>query len=248
MDAADLVLLVGNQTTLSSFPDRWHSKIRCLNYSVDTALYAARRHVSRKNEFCYVATECGLRKGFMDVVRTWRDIGGLDTRLHAVGALAETLGTTFERVQPREYDLSRLDRLAQRRIRAASPSPVDSRLSRPMRKGRWAACWKRFTAAAFPSPLANPASMNGCVEHCVVVEPLHIEQQRGGRFTRLAVDRAGVRCPTGTPVAGRSHISDVGRIPPWGIHRISRIGLFYCNPSAPMRLYIEGCFALVASS
>src|SRR5262249_42809513 len=87
MDAPDLVLLVGNQRILHTFPEHWRAKIRPVNYSVDTALYGAPRGVERRKEFCYAATECGLRKGFMDVLRTWSGISPRESRLHAIGRL-----------------------------------------------------------------------------------------------------------------------------------------------------------------
>jgi glycosyltransferase involved in cell wall biosynthesis len=38
-------------------------------------------------EFVYVASECGLRKGFLDVINTWRSISPDVARLHVVGRL-----------------------------------------------------------------------------------------------------------------------------------------------------------------
>jgi glycosyltransferase involved in cell wall biosynthesis len=87
MGAADLVLVVGNSYTLATFPAEWHHKIRMINYSVDTALYDRSIAETPRNEFCYVATYCGLRKGFMDVLRTWQDIDKRVTTLHTIGHL-----------------------------------------------------------------------------------------------------------------------------------------------------------------
>jgi glycosyltransferase involved in cell wall biosynthesis len=87
LEAADVVLLVGNHYTLQTFPARWQPKIRLVNYSVDPLLW--RRPISgeRRNEFVYAATTCGLRKGFLDVLDVWRTIPPTRARLHVVGRL-----------------------------------------------------------------------------------------------------------------------------------------------------------------
>jgi hypothetical protein len=36
--------------------------------------------------FCYVATHCDLRKGFMDALQTWDDLGADGPSLHVIGA------------------------------------------------------------------------------------------------------------------------------------------------------------------
>jgi glycosyltransferase involved in cell wall biosynthesis len=95
MDAADVVLLVGNRATVDTFPERWHHKIRLANYGVDPALWArpaARASEDaptrrRERDFVYVATTCGLRKGFLDVLDVWSGIEPGEATLHVVGRL-----------------------------------------------------------------------------------------------------------------------------------------------------------------
>jgi glycosyltransferase involved in cell wall biosynthesis len=87
MECADLVLLVGNSYTLETFPPRWRHKIRLLNYAVDHSIFQRDLGVERHNEFCYVATNCSLRKGFMDVLEVWRQIGPAVARLHVIGEI-----------------------------------------------------------------------------------------------------------------------------------------------------------------
>lgn len=177
MEAADLVLLVGNRTTRSSFPDRWHGKIRCLNYSVDAELYAARQGVVRKNEFCYVATECGLRKGFMDVLRTWTGISSLDTRLHAIGALSPPWDRLF-----REYnsgsiiyhgwldsDSDEYVKLLQSCKFAFIPTYAE---------GQMGSLLEAIYCGCVPITTRESGIDERVLEHCILVEPLQIEQQR----------------------------------------------------------------------
>jgi glycosyltransferase involved in cell wall biosynthesis len=87
MDAADVVLLVGNRATVETFPTRWHDKIRLVNYGVDPALWARPVASERRREFVYAATTCGLRKGFLDVLDVWSGIGAEEATLHVVGRL-----------------------------------------------------------------------------------------------------------------------------------------------------------------
>ena len=88
MELADLVLLCGNQYTLETFPDRWRHKIRLFNYSLDERTWAPIPMTRRSpTDFVYVATHCGLRKGFLDVIDTWSAISPDVARLHVVGRL-----------------------------------------------------------------------------------------------------------------------------------------------------------------
>lgn len=87
MRDADLVLLVGNSYTLETFGPEWRHKIRLLNYSVDSSLYATAAAAPKQNDLCYVATDCGLRKGFMDVLSTWSGIHACGSSLHVVGGI-----------------------------------------------------------------------------------------------------------------------------------------------------------------
>lgn len=88
MELADLVLLCGNQSTLDTFPERWRHKIHLFNYSLDERRWPAPPLARRSpNEFVYVASDCGLRKGFLDVIHTWSTISPDVARLHVVGRL-----------------------------------------------------------------------------------------------------------------------------------------------------------------
>ncbi|HWD94887.1 MAG TPA: glycosyltransferase family 4 protein [Acidimicrobiales bacterium] len=89
MELADAVILVGNSATLATFDTRWHSKIKLVNYA--PALTSSPRIATqeRRSEFVYSATTCGLRKGFLDVIDTWRGIPAGTTQLHVVGRIDE---------------------------------------------------------------------------------------------------------------------------------------------------------------
>jgi glycosyltransferase involved in cell wall biosynthesis len=88
MELADLVLLCGNQHTLDTFPERWRDKIRLFNYSLDEEKWPQTPSTWRPPaDFVYVVSDCGLRKGFLDVINTWSTISPDVARLHVVGRL-----------------------------------------------------------------------------------------------------------------------------------------------------------------
>jgi hypothetical protein len=89
MELADAVILVGNRTTLETFDARWHSKIKLVNYAPGPFSWSWTDTVQRRSEFVYSATTCGLRKGFLDVIDTWRSIPASATQLHVVGQIEE---------------------------------------------------------------------------------------------------------------------------------------------------------------
>ena len=177
MEQADIVLLVGNRFTLDTFPRRWHSKIHLLNYSVDTQLYGRRFGVPRRNEFCYAATNCGLRKGFMDVLRTWSGIPESESRLHAIGEIEP----------PWDHLLTRYDTGS-----IVAHGWIDSRDDEYLRVLQ--SCRFAYTPTYEEGQMGTllEAIYSGCVpittrasglddrvlEHCVIVEPLDIEGQR----------------------------------------------------------------------
>lgn len=89
LELADAVILVGNRTTLETFDPRWHPKISLVNYAPRIVSAGAAWGGERHREFVYAATTCGLRKGFLDVIDTWRAIPEGSTRLHVVGRIDE---------------------------------------------------------------------------------------------------------------------------------------------------------------
>jgi hypothetical protein len=87
MELANAVVLVGNSTTLATFDARWHSKITLVNYAPGP--WPGVTTTERRSDFVYAATTCGLRKGFLDVIDTWRDVPSSATNLHVIGRIDE---------------------------------------------------------------------------------------------------------------------------------------------------------------
>lgn len=185
LELADLVLVVGNSYTLQTFPAQWRHKIRLLNYSVDAELYGRATGVERRAEFCYAATHCGLRKGFMDVLRTWREIDANESRLHAVGRLDETWARLLQQhnrgsIVYHGWIDSHTDaylRLLQSCKFAHVPTYSE---------GQMGTLLEVIYSGCIPVTTRAAGIDDRVLEHCLVVEPRNIEQQR--QAIRLALD------------------------------------------------------------
>jgi glycosyltransferase involved in cell wall biosynthesis len=177
MRLADAVLLVGNSATLGTFDRRWHTKIRTINYAPDESIWQRPLQSIRRREFVYAATTCGLRKGFLDVMDTWRGISGSAPKLHVIG---------------------RLDKIYANRLASAMTDSVVVYGWIPSYTETYVdlmrSCWYAYmptwiegqmgtlleVIAAGCIPITTRASGvdDRVLEHCVVVEPGQPEQHR----------------------------------------------------------------------
>lgn len=185
MEAADLVFAVGNAYTLSTFPERWHPKIRMLSYSVDRALYERPHGITRGRDLCYVATYCGLRKGFPDVVATWAGIGPDEARLHVVGHLDPPFDTMLARANTgsvtvhgwvESYSDAYVQLLQSCRF-AYIPTYSE---------GQMGTLLEAIHAGCVPITTAASGLDDAVLAHCVVVEPLDHDGQRAAIRAALA--------------------------------------------------------------
>lgn len=177
MELADLVLVVGNSTVLASFPHRWRSKIRMLNYSVDPRVLDPEPRLSPRSEFCYIATWCDLRKGFMDVLQTWSGPAAPAGHLHVVGGMKQPW---------RE----RLDALAADRITyhgwLDSHSAAYRRVLRGCRyahiptysEGQMGTLLEVMSQGCIPVTTAISGVDDEVLEHCLVVQSRDVSGQQ----------------------------------------------------------------------
>lgn len=84
---SDRVLVVGNRFTRSTFEARWQDRIRLLNYRLDSPFPCPVLDPRQRHGFVYPATHCDLRKGFMDVLRTWSKIPARQACIELVGGI-----------------------------------------------------------------------------------------------------------------------------------------------------------------
>lgn len=177
MELADLVLVVGNSYTLHTFPQRWHHKIRLLNYAVDPKLFNSVQSSDRRNEFCYVATHCGLRKGFMDILNTWNAIESRKTRLHVIGKFE----TPWDRLLKEHNNGSIVNHGW-----IESHTPRYRQILRSCKfahiptysEGQMGTLLETIFSGCVPITTRASGIDDRLLEHCLVVDPLSNEQQR----------------------------------------------------------------------
>jgi glycosyltransferase involved in cell wall biosynthesis len=182
---ADFVLLVGNSFTLQTFAPEWQHKIRLLNYSVDKTLYASAATAPKQNDFCYVATQCGLRKGFMDVLMTW---SGIDTRgssLHVIGGIEPPWQDLLERFNNGNI-------VYHGWIDSHSPRYADL-IGRcrfvyipTYEEGQMGSLLEAMHCGCVPITTRASGIDDRVLEYCVLIEPLNIAQQRGAILDALS--------------------------------------------------------------
>lgn len=177
MHDADLVLLVGNSFTLETFAREWRHKIRLLNYSVDASLYARAASAPKQNDFCYVATHCGLRKGFMDVLLAWSGIQAHNSSLHVIGNIEPPWDNLLERYNNGtivyhgwiDSHLPRYAGLLGRCKFAYIPT---------YEEGQMGSLLEAMHCGCVPITTRASGIDDRVLEHCAVIEPLNIIQQR----------------------------------------------------------------------
>ena len=177
MELADLVFVVGNTYTLETFPRRWHHKIRLLNYSLDTELFSRDQSPAQRNEFCYVATNNGLRKGFMDILQTWSAIDERTTKLHAIGRLDSPWDRLLERHNTGSivhHGWIDSDTLEYRQIIKSCKFAHIPTCS----EGQMGTLLEVIFSGCIPITTRASGIDDHLLEHCLVVEPLDVDQQR----------------------------------------------------------------------
>jgi glycosyltransferase involved in cell wall biosynthesis len=177
MELADIVFVVGNTYTLHTFPAHWHPKIVLLDYSIDGAVFADAGDPPAGNEFCYVATHCALRKGFVDVVRTWSAIDSRTARLHAVGNLAPPFDRLLAEANNGsivyegwiDSDSPRYRAIIDRCRFAFIPTYSE---------GQMGTLLELIHSGCVPITTAASGVADEVLAHCIVVEPFDIDGQR----------------------------------------------------------------------
>jgi glycosyltransferase involved in cell wall biosynthesis len=176
MEQADLVLVCGNSHTLATFPSRWQAKIRLFDYALDERLWESAPAAPRLHDhFVYVATHCGLRKGFLDVIATWGAVPPEMARLHVVGQLDQPYEARLREANTgsvvvhgwMDSATDRYRRLLQSCQFAYIPTWVEGQMG-TMLEAIFAGCIPITTAAC--------GIHDDVLAHCVVVEPKHPRQ------------------------------------------------------------------------
>jgi glycosyltransferase involved in cell wall biosynthesis len=185
MELADAVVLVGNSATLATFNARWHSKIKLVNYAPER--WPSAVTTERRRDFIYAATTCGLRKGFLDVIDTWRNIRAGVTQLHVVGQIDEPYRARLAAADApsvRTYGWipstsGRYRQLLQSCRYAYIPTWVE---------GQMGTVLEVIAAGCVPITTRASGVDDRVLEHCVVVDPGQPQQHRDAIEMVLAWD------------------------------------------------------------
>lgn len=177
MRDADLVLVVGNSFTLKTFAPEWHPKLRLLNYAVDRSLYAHAAALPKRNDLCYVATQCGLRKGFMDVLDVWPGLNASGSLLHVIGAIEPPWDRLLAARNPGSI-------VYHGWIDSHSPAYADI-LGRckfayvpTYEEGQMGSLLEAMHCGCIPITTRASGIDDRVLHHAIVIEPLDIPQQR----------------------------------------------------------------------
>ncbi|MFN0089844.1 MAG: glycosyltransferase [Acidimicrobiales bacterium] len=176
---ADAVLLCGNAATRASFPARWRRKVHLFNYSLDPARWSppAGRPAPRPTEFVYAASTCGLRKGFLDLIATWRGIPPERARCHVVGRLDPPYDKLLA-----EADAPSV--VVHGWVDSASPQYRDLLRSCAFAyvptwvEGQMGTLLETIFAGCIPITTAACGVDDEVLRHCVLVEPRRPDQHR----------------------------------------------------------------------
>jgi glycosyltransferase involved in cell wall biosynthesis len=171
MDLADLVFVVGNTYTLNTFPERWRSKIVLLNYSIDRDLFDLVPDAEARNEFCYVATHCGLRKGFVDVI----EIGNIAPPFDRM--LAESNNGSIVYHGWIDSDSARYQQIIKQCRFAHVPTYSE---------GQMGTLLELIHSGCVPITTAASGVDDEVLAHCLVVEPLDVDGQRAAIHRALS--------------------------------------------------------------
>lgn len=193
MELADVVFVVGNSYTRTTFPPQWQHKIVMLNYSIDSSLFSGSADDSQRSDFCYVATHCGLRKGFLDVLDVWSQIDRSTSRLHVIGNIDAPYDAMLESANNGsiEYhgwidsDSAEYQRIINRCRFAHVPTYSE---------GQMGTLLELIHSGCVPVTTVASGLDDEVLAHCVVIEPLDIVGQRSAIAEVLAWSDAEYEC------------------------------------------------------
>lgn len=185
MGLADAVILVGNSATLDTFDERWRSKITLVNYAPRPTRWPAITTSNRRNEFVYAATTCGLRKGFLDVIETWRTIPAGTTKLHVIGQLDEPFRGRLAASRAAAVEVNGWIASTSTRYRDLLSSCRYAYIPTWV-EGQMGTVLEAIAAGCVPITTRASGVDDHVLEHCVVVEPERPEQHRAAILEMLA--------------------------------------------------------------
>jgi glycosyltransferase involved in cell wall biosynthesis len=188
MALADQVLVCGNGHTLASFPPRWQPKVRLFNYGLDPDLWSEASPdgaAPAGRDFVYVATHCGLRKGFLDVIATWAGIPPERARLHVIGHLDPPYDALLAEVNPGSVTVHGWVDSRSERYRALLGACRYAYIPTWV-EGQMGTLLEAIFAGCVPLTTAASGIDDDVLRHGLLVEPMDPDQHRAAIDTALA--------------------------------------------------------------
>ena len=183
--SCDDILLIGNLSVANTFPNHVRGKIQRLNYAVDRQHFQIDGLDQKRHNFCYVATQCDLRKGFMDVLRSWSglnhgDSALQDTTLHIVGEMRPVWECLFKQYK---LDLERSHVQHHGWVDSSSQAYLD--ILRACRfayiptysEGQMGTLLEAIFCGCIPITTRMSGVDERVLQHCIIIEPGNIDQQ-----------------------------------------------------------------------
>lgn len=174
LSLADEILLVGNKSIVNTFPIVYHDQLHPLNYAVDNHKFFIRPQKPLQ-QFCYVATQCDLRKGFMDVLRTWQALGDAFEPIHLIGEMSEPWTQKLRSCQT--VNIRNLGW-----INSSSPEYVEQLQSHRFAyiptysEGQMGTVLEAIFSGCIPITTLMSGVDERVLKHCLIVEPRNIAQ------------------------------------------------------------------------
>jgi glycosyltransferase involved in cell wall biosynthesis len=188
MALADLVLLCGNRQTLATFESRWQPKIHVFNYALDPDLWkgvTGEAALGSGRDFVYVATHCGLRKGFLDVIATWAQIPPDQARLHVIGHLEPPYDALLADANPGSVTVHGWVDSRSERYRALLGACRYAYIPTWV-EGQMGTLLEAVFAGCVPITTAACGIDDEVLRHCLVIEPMRPDQHRAAIETALS--------------------------------------------------------------
>jgi len=177
LSSAEQILLIGNRSIAQTFPHVAQQKIHRINYSVDTQHFNSGELKRRPHGFCYVATQCDLRKGFMDVLKTWQKLGLEQANLQVVGSMSEVWQQKFKQMNSGNIHYRGwVDSSSQQYLdilRSCRFAYIPS-----YSEGQMGTLLEAIFCGCIPITTHMSGLDERVLKHCLVIKPGHIKHQR----------------------------------------------------------------------
>jgi glycosyltransferase involved in cell wall biosynthesis len=158
------------------------------NYALDPGLWAQDAPdgaLGSGRDFVYVATHCGLRKGFLDVIATWADIPPDRARLHVIGHVEPPYDALLADANRGSVKVHGWVDSGSERYRALLAACRYAYVPTWV-EGQMGTLLEAIFAGCLPITTAACGIDDEVLQHCLLIEPMRPEQHRAAIETALS--------------------------------------------------------------